>query len=98
MSILATLTASFSEAIVRILFSRLLVGLPIFNHLANLLHAQLQIVHTGSVAKPHEVNAFALYDVASVSWVDIKEDPGNNDHLDEMSRKRQLAHGNKMYN
>ena len=89
------LTALFTEAIVRILLGRLLVRPPIFNHLADLLHPQLQIVHAGSVAKPHEVDALALYDVASFSGVDIEEHTRNDDHLDETSSKRQLAHGSE---
>ena len=71
------------EGLKCILFIRLLMRLPVLDHLTNLLHTQLQVMHFGTVAKSHEVNAFALPDSASVPRVYIKKDAWHDYHLDE---------------
>ena len=70
--------------------------LPVINHHANLLHTLFQVGHGGTVAKPHEVNAFALSDSAGVPRVDIEKYPGHNNHL-RVSGMR-LAHAKSLSN
>jgi len=71
------------EALKCIHFSRLLVRLPVFDHLTNLLHTLLQVLHSGTVAKSHEVDAFALPNSASVPRVYVKKDARHDYNLDE---------------
>ena len=76
-------SAFLSEALKCIHFSRLLVSLPVFDHLTNLLHTLFQVLHSGTIAKSHEVNAFTLPDSACVPRVYVEKDARHDYHLDE---------------
>ena len=71
------------EGLKCILFTRLLMRLPVLDHLTNLLHTLFQVLHSGTIAKSHEVNAFTLPNSACVPRVYVEKDARHDYHLDE---------------